>query len=592
VIIACSAVASNWTNQMRREEIHEEILSTDLLERRGEQMFPKLTTAQISRIASHGDFRATKAGELLLEVGAEPSGFFIVFSGSLEILAPVSSGNFGSSFALLNVLTAGDFSGEMNTLRGAASLVRLRVREPGSVLQVSLEELRHLVQYDAELSELFMRAFVLRRMGILESGHSEVILIGSSRCGETLRISEFLTRNVRPFMNYDIDYDAGSVELLNCFRIRPNELPVVVCRGRVLRSPDNGLLAECLGLNAVHRDELVHDLVVVGAGPAGLAAAVYAASEGINTCVIDNVAPGGQAGTSSRIENYLGFPTGISGAALAGRAYSQAQKFGAMLNVAWQATRLNCNQWPYVVEMQNGRVARGRAILIASGAQYRMLALANLPKFIGSGVCCAATHLEAKLCHGEDVVVVGGGNSAGQAAVFLAQYCGHVHIVVRAAHLAKTMSQYLTRRIERTPNISLQTRAQITALDGSDHLEQVTWSTRNGESESFTMRHLFLMLGATPNTQWLDGQIGLDAAGFVVTGPDLMSPNLANWSLRRPPYLLESNIPGVFAAGDVRSGSTKRIAAAVGEGSTVVQFVHRVLRGTEQTTRASAATAG
>jgi thioredoxin reductase (NADPH) len=263
-----------------------------------------------------------------------------------------------------------------------------------------------------------------------------------------------------------------------------------------------------------------------------------------------------------------------------------------MLNVAWQATRLNCNQWPYVVEMQNGRVARGRAILIASGAQYRMLALANLPKFIGSGVCCAATHLEAKLCHGEDVVVVGGGNSAGQAAVFLAQYCGHVHIVVRAAHLAKTMSQYLIRRIERTPNISLHTRAQITALDGSDHLEQVTWSTSNGESESFTMRHLFLMLGATPNTQWLDGQIGLDAAGFVVTGPDLMSPNLANWSLRRPPYLLESNIPGVFAAGDVRSGSTKRIAAAVGEGSTVVQFVHRVLRGTEQTTRASAATAG
>jgi thioredoxin reductase (NADPH) len=551
----------------------------DLLEKRREQMFPKLTPAQIARLGARCERRETTAGEILADVGERPPGLFIVIAGTIEALVPTSDVHTATcGYALLNVLTAGDFTGEMSTLRGTQALARLRVGEPGAVLQVGLDELRRVVQNDAELSELMMRAFILRRMGVLQAGSGEVTVLGSSQAGNTLRIREFLTRNARPYVDIDIDHDPDAQALLERFHVEPQDLPVVLCRGQVLRNPNSANLAECLGINGQPDDTGVHDVIIIGAGPAGLAAAVYAASEGLDVRIVDSFAPGGQAGTSSRIENYLGFPTGISGAALAGRAISQAQKFGAQLSVAWQAQRLLCDDWPYAVEMSDGKRLRGRVIVIASGARYRMLEVANACRFFGSGVYYAATHLEARLCDGEDVAIVGGGNSAGQAAVFLAGSCRQVHVLVRSAGLAESMSAYLIHRIEDSRNITLHTRTQVTALDGSNRLERVMWATAGGAPESQELRHVFLMTGASPNTHWLAGCVALDDHGFVKTGPDLTREELAGWRLARPPYLLETSIPGVFAAGDVRAGSVKRVASAVGEGSITVQFVHRALR--------------
>ncbi len=556
-------------------------MANHLLEQRREQMFPKLTAAQLARLERQGTRMQTRAGEILVELGAPPRGVFVVVAGRVEVLAPPSATQAASGYELLYLLSPGDFTGEMSTLRGTPALVRVRVREAGTVLLIDAEQLRRIVQNDAELSELFMRAFILRRMSVIESGHSEVLLLGSDHSADTLRLREFLTRNARPYVNIDIEHDADAQALLERFHVRGEDVPVVICRGaELLKNPSNAEVAECLGINAPAADDRVHDLLIIGAGPAGLAAAVYAASEGLDVRIVETFAPGGQAGTSSRIENYLGFPTGISGAALAGRAFSQAQKFGAQLSVAWHAVRLRCEGWPYSVDMADGRSMRSRAILIASGAQYRMPDIANLSRFLGRGIYYAATHLEAKLCADEDIVVVGGGNSAGQAAVFLASSCRHVHMLVRSDGLAESMSRYLIGRIEETPNISLYTRTLLTALDGSDRLERVSWTRRNGEPEVTPLRHVFLMTGAQPNTGWLQGCVVLDDHGFVKTGPDLGEDQLADahWSLPRPPHLLESSVPGVFAAGDVRAGSVKRIASAVGEGSICVQFVHRVLR--------------
>ena len=556
-------------------------MATTLLEQRRAQMFPKLTSAQLARLQRQGTALQTRAGEILLELGDSPRGVFVVAAGSLEVLAPASVTQDTSGDELLFLLGPGDFTGEMSTLRGTPALVRVRAREAGTVLLIDPEELRRIVQNDAELSELFMRAFILRRMSVIESGRSEVLLLGSNHSADTLRLREFLTRNARPYINIDIEHDADAQALLERFHVRSEDVPVVICGGgELLNNPSNAEVAKCLGINAPPADDRVHDLLIIGAGPAGLAAAVYAASEGLDVRMVETFAPGGQAGTSSRIENYLGFPTGISGAALAGRAFSQAQKFGAQLSVAWHAVRLRCEDWPYSVDVADGKSMRGRAILITSGAQYRMPDIANLSRFLGRGIYYAATHLEAKLCAGEDIVVVGGGNSAGQAAVFLASPCRHVHMLVRSDGLAESMSRYLIRRIEETSNISLHARTQLTGLDGSDRLERISWTRRDGQPEARDLRHVFLMTGAQPNTGWLQGCVVLDEHGFVKTGSDLSKEQLADarWGLPRPPYLLESSVPGVFAAGDVRAGSVKRIASAVGEGSICVQFVHRVLR--------------
>jgi len=529
----------------------------------------------MARLESFGRRLDTRAGQVLVDIGERPRQFFVVVSGSLEVDTAASG-----EYEFMTLLTPGDFTGELSTLRGSAGLARILVRDVGAVIAVDAERLRDIVQTDAELSEVFMRAFILRRMGILATGHGDIMLIGSSYSRETLRLREFLGRNNYPFLNVDIESDPDVHEVLERFAIRPEDTPVVIWRGKqVCRNPSNREVAEYLGLNPQVDGQEIHDLLIVGAGPAGLAAAVYAASEGLDVRVVETIAPGGQAGTSSRIENYLGFPTGISGQALAGRALAQAQKFGAQLSVAWRATRLRCEKWPYCVEFEDGSSVRTRTILIASGAQYRPLEIPDLSRFIGSGVHYAATHLEARLCEGQEILIVGGGNSAGQAAVFLAGSCRHVHLLVRSDGLAASMSRYLIRRIDESQQITLHALTELTALQGAEHLERVTWRRRGGSTETHTINHVFMMTGAVPHTRWLDGCVVLDESGFVKTGSALSPEEIARvaWPLPRTPDLLETSVPGVFAAGDVRAGSVKRVASAVGEGSICVSFVHRAL---------------
>jgi thioredoxin reductase (NADPH) len=550
-------------------------VTNPILETRRAQMFPKLTAQQITRLQSHGRQVQTQAGEVLQDVGDRPRELFVVVAGSLEVDTPTSS-----EYEPMTVLSAGDFTGELSALRGSSGLARLRVKEPGAVVAVEIEQLRSIVQTDAELSELFMRAFILRRMGLLATGHGDVMLIGSSLSADTLRLREFLGRNGYPFFNVDIESDPDVHAILERFAVRPEDTPVVIWRGKhICKNPGNREVAEYLGLNPPAEPHEVHDLLIVGAGPAGLAAAVYAASEGLDVRVVETIAPGGQAGTSSRIENYLGFPTGISGQALSGRALAQAQKFGVRLSVAWRAVRLRCDAWPYCVEFEDGSSVRTRTILIASGAQYRPLDIPELPRFVGSGVHYAATHMEAKLCEGQEIAIVGGGNSAGQAAVFLSNSCRHVHLLVRSDGVAESMSRYLIRRIDDTAQITLHASTELMALEGLEHLERITWRRRGGSTETHAIKHVFMMTGALPHTQWLAGCVVLDDRGFVKTGSALSPAEIAaaHWPLPRTPDLLETSIPGVFAAGDVRCGSVKRVASAVGEGSICVSFVHRAL---------------
>jgi thioredoxin reductase (NADPH) len=543
---------------------------------RSAQMFPQLSPAQIARLSVHGQKFAMKKGDVLMEPGDRGRPMFVVLSGSIEILQPTLNGE-----TLVVLHTAGRFSGDVGTLRGIGSVVRMRVREDGECLAVDEAHLRTIVQTDSELSELFMRAFILRRVALITTQSSDVILLGSSRSAATLRLQQFLTRNTYPFVNLDIDTDASVKALLERFHVKLEDIPVVLCRASVvLKNPSNEEVASCLGMNQQIDDDRVRDVIVVGAGPAGLAAGVYAASEGLDVLVLETGTPGGQAGSSSKIENYLGFPTGISGLALAARALVQAQKFGAEIRTAYSALRLDCDERPYKIEFADGHSVRARAIVIATGAEYRQLALENASRFLDMGVYYAATATEAKRCGSGEVVVVGGGNSAGQAAIYLSATCKHVHLLVRSAGLAATMSQYLIRRIQEKPNITLRVRTEIIALEGEDHLTRVIWKTAPGNvSETHDIGHVFLMTGAIPCTTWLNPCIALNDKGFVRTGPDLRAEDLAakGWTHARTPEFFETNIPGVFAVGDVRSGSVKRVAAAVGEGSACIQQVYRVL---------------
>ncbi len=543
---------------------------------RADQVFPTLTPAQVARVAAHGRVRRVDQGDVLVEAGQQTARFFVVTEGLIEVVRPIGAAE--DSVALFR---PGQFTGEVNVLSGRRGFGRVRAAEPGEVIEVDRENLLTLVQTDSELSEILMRAFLLRRVQLIARGLGDVVLVGSTHCAGTLRIKEFLTRNGHPHTYLDLDRDAGVQDLLDRFRVGVADIPVVICRCTVvLRNPTNQQIAECLGFNdAIDRTHL-RDLVVVGAGPAGLAAAVYAASEGLDVLVLESTAPGGQAGASSRIENYLGFPTGISGQELAARAYNQAQKFGAQLMVGNDAKRLTCDRQPYTIELDEGPRVPARAVIIASGAEYRRLSISNLAQFEGTGVYYAATFMEAQLCGGDEVVVVGGGNSAGQAAVFLAQTARRVHMLVRSSGLAETMSRYLIRRIEDHPAIVLHVRTEIVGLEGDHHLERVTWrDNQSGRVETLDIRHVFSMTGAMPSTAWLQGCLALDAGGFIKTGPDLSPEDLAaaRWPLGRAPHLLETSLPGVFAVGDVRSGSVKRAASAVGEGSIAIAAVHQVL---------------
>jgi thioredoxin reductase (NADPH) len=534
----------------------------------------------------------------LSESGEGHRDLHVVLEGSLEITRPSMQGDIAIATAV-----PGDFTGEMSTLRGLGGFTRVRVAEAGRILAVSESELRTVVQTDSEIMEIFMRAFILRRMGLIATEEGgDVILVGSTTSSGTLRLVQFLTRNTYPFALKDIDTDDDARACLARFNLQSGDLPVVVCRGQVvLKNPSNAEVAACLGMNPQFDASRVRDVIVIGAGPSGLAAAVYAASEGLDVLVIETVAPGGQAGSSSKIENYLGFPTGISGLALAGRALVQAQKFGAEVAIATSALRLSCDGVPFQIELSDHQTVRSRTVIVASGAEYRQLALHNLGDYLGLGVYYAATAVEKKLCGEDAVIVVGGGNSAGQASVFLAANNRRVHLIVRADGLAASMSRYLIRRIEDTPNITLHVNTEITALAGKGRLEKVTWRTgAGGEPETHAIRHVFLMTGAVPNTAWLQGCVALDDKGFVRTGPDLhvadtsggadsedaesrgdngVSGGPDGWPLARPPLHLETTIPGIFAVGDVRSGSAKRVAAAVGEGSVCVQLIHRLLSG-------------
>ena len=542
-----------------------------------DRLFPTLTEAQIARIAARGRRRAVERGEVLVDVGQKVVPFFVLVHGELDVLRPS-----GGTEARIVTHGPGQFTGEGNMLTGRRSLARLRARDAGEVIELDREQLLALVQTDAELSEILMRAFILRRGALIAGGLGDVVVAGSSHCAGTLRVKEFLTRNGHPYQFIDLDRDADAQGLLDQFHVTPADVPVLICRGdAVLRNPTNQQIAACLGFNDAIDAAPVRDLVIIGAGPAGLAAAVYGASEGLNVLVLESSMPGGQAGSSSRIENYLGFPTGISGLELTGRAYAQAQKFGAQVMVANGGTKVSCDRHPYTVQTDGGAPVAARALIIATGAEYRRPALANLASFEGAGVYYGATAMESQLCIGEEVIVVGGGNSAGQAAVFLAQTARRVHVLVRGGGLAASMSRYLIRRIEENPAIELRTRTEIVGLDGDRHLQRVRWQDHaTGRVETSDIAHVFMMTGAVPNSAWLDGCLALDGKGFVKTGPDLSPDDLstAAWPLPRPPFLLETSRPGVFAVGDVRGGNIKRVASAVGEGSIAIAFVHQVLQ--------------
>jgi len=541
-----------------------------------EQAFPVLRPELIDRIRSSGTVRRVKPGDIVFEPEDAAVPFFVLLSGEMEIVQPDRAGE-----RMVATHGPGEFTGEMTMISGQRSLVRGRVTEAGEFLELTGEALRRLVARDAELSELLLRAFILRRVELISHGFGNVVLLGSRHSAQTLELREFLSRNGHPYTYVDLDRDRGAQELLDSFAVQAAEAPVVICNGRnVLRRPSIAELANCLGLNSAIDGAHVRDVIIVGAGPAGLAAAVYGASEGLDVLVIETRAPGGQAGSSSKIENYLGFPTGVSGLELATRARTQALKFGAELMIARSGARLECGRRPYHVVLDTGEALATKAIVIATGAQYKKLAVPLLEKFEGKGVYYGATHIEAQLCGGEEVIVVGGGNSAGQAAAFLSQGARKVHILVRGRGLCDTMSRYLIQRLTENPKVELHVRTEITALAGEDTLERVTWRDRESGAESVReIRHVFVMTGASPRTEWLRGCVALDEKGFILTGRDMDGAAAGNpkWPLPRAPQMLETSLPGVFAVGDVRAGNVKRVASAVGEGAISISLVHRAI---------------
>jgi len=541
------------------------------------EAFPVLTPAQIARIRPYGTVRTVWTGEVLFESGDRGIPCFVILSGKLEIVLTKLSGE--HVFATHG---PGNFSGDVVMISGAGSMARGRVGEPGEFLEVTADALHLLIARDAELSDIFMRAFIQRRLALIAGGIGNVVILGSRHSANTLRLREFLTRNGHPHAYVDLDSDTTAQELLDRFNVKIEEIPVVICSGRaVLRNPSTQRLAECLGFAGKVDESRIRDVAIVGSGPAGLAAAVYAASEGLDAVVIEADFPGGQAGSSSKIENYLGFPTGVSGLELTRRAVAQAEKFGAQILVGQRVVQLNCDQRPYQFVLENGDILQARSMIIAAGAQYKTPKVANLKKFEGNGIYYAATFMESQLCGGDEVIVIGGGNSAGQAAVFLAETARRVYMLVRGKTLSETMSRYLTQRITTHPLIELHLETELVSLEGESHLERVTWLERSsGERTTREIRHVFVMAGASPRSDWLRGCVALDQQGFVLTGRDLdpiLRDSPRKWPLDRPPQMLETSLPAVFAVGDIRSGNVKRVASAVGEGAISIHLVHRAL---------------
>jgi thioredoxin reductase (NADPH) len=564
------------------------------LEARAHQAFPELTAEQIERMTPLGVRQTWADGEMLFEAGKTGPGLFVVLEGEVAITRRDGLGN----DVPVVVQGAGQFLAEVGQLSSKPALVDGRAVGRVEALLLRPEALRTLLVAEAEVGELIMRALILRRVNLIETGAGGPTLIGHADAPELVRISGFLTRNGQPFAV--VDPAASEVEAAIAARYpqKAGAAVLAVCpNGALYRNPTEIEIARAIGLSEFDASR-TYDVAIVGAGPAGLAAAVYAASEGLSAIVLDARAFGGQAGASARIENYLGFPTGITGQALAGRAFVQAEKFGAEVVVPAPVAQLDCGSPTHMLRLADGRRVEAHAVVVASGAAYRRPDIPNLARFEGRGVSYWASPIEAKLVAGREVALVGGGNSAGQAAVFLASAASRVHMMIRGEGLSATMSQYLVDRIAANPRIVLHTRTEVVALQGDrGGLTGVTWRNRDtGEEERCAARNLFLFVGADPNTSWLHGcWVDLDRYGFVQTGHDLDEVSLAGagWAEERRPYPLETSIPGVFAIGDVRSGSIKRVAAAVGEGAAVVAQLHTYLTSIRTPLPASAApTAG
>jgi thioredoxin reductase (NADPH) len=541
-----------------------------IIDTRRHQMFPVLETTDIERVRRFGKVRAYRAGEALVQVGHVGPGLTIILSGRVDVTQHDESGR------RRHIVThgPGSFMGELAQLAGRPALVDAHAQEEVEALIIAPGELRALLIAEAELGEHVMRALILRRVGLLETGAGGPVIVGRPQNADVLRLEGFLGRNGHPYQRLDAETDAEAKALIERFHVDTGQLPIVLCPGgQLLRNPTESELARCIGLLGPIDPNRLYDVVIVGAGPAGLAGAVYAGSEGLSVLVLDCRAFGGQAGASARIENYLGFPTGIRGMALMARAYNQAQKFGVEMAIPDEVMGLDpsggAENAPFVLKLSNSERAMARSIVIATGARYRRLAVDGLEAFEGASVHYWASPLEAKLCSGQEVALVGAGNSAGQAAVYLASHAAKVWLLVRGPDLAASMSRYLLDRIAGLSNVEVLTQTNVTGLEGRGGvLEAIRWRQKSGADVRKPIAHLFLFIGADPNTAWLSGSgVALDAKGFVLTGGDCHES-------RNP---LETSRPGVFAIGDVRSGSVKRVAAAVGEGAQVVAVLHAAL---------------
>jgi thioredoxin reductase (NADPH) len=531
--------------------------------------FPRLDESQLARLRRLGELRKVKPGDVLFAEGDADSDFFVIESGMVAIVQ-----GYGAENRVIAIHGAKRFLGELSMITGQRIYLSGVVRDEGEVIQVPLAKLRELVAEDKTLSDLILGAFMARR-AILIDAHTGIRLIGSRFSADSRRLREFLARNRMPHQWIDLEEDEHADALLRGLAVKPEDTPVVIgSGGEILRNPSNSELAKSIGLGARGQVPALCDLLVVGAGPAGLAAALYAASEGLDTQGIEAVATGGQAGTSARIENYLGFPAGVSGSELTQRAGVQALKFGVRLTTPAAATKLTSAPGRHEIELSSGEVATGRAVVIATGAQYRRLDVPRLEEFEMGGVYYAATQAEAQLCAGDPVVIVGGGNSAGQAAMFLSRQSSECRLLIRGNDLGKSMSRYLVDQIERNDSVKVCLNSEVVELGGERELESVTVAnTRTNERTTVPAIALFVFIGASPHTEWLQGQLATDDAGFLLTGRDVQDEDLAEYNGDQPLFL-ETSRPGIFAVGDVHSGSIKRVASAVGEGSMAVRLVH------------------
>ncbi len=540
---------------------------------RERQTFPILEADYVERLKDYGDVENCKKNSVLFERGDRTVDFFVIIKGNIEIYEHQPSGT-----KVFTIHKENQFTGELDLLNDRKILVGGRMGEDGTVIRIKRSDFKRLLVAEPDIAEIIIRAFILRRVGLISHEQGSVTLITDKENSDSMRIERFIRRNGYPVQILDC-HDEAYDETLTEHQLEKTDLPAVIVHlgNAVLKNPSNYKLAEALGLTERPDTDILYDVMIVGGGPSGLSAAVYAASEGLNTVLLEKEAPGGQAATSSKIENYLGFPTGVSGQALAGRAQVQAMKFGAKIILPHTVKSIQKEtDGSFSLKLCDERKLKTRSVVIATGATYRKLNIKDGEKFDNAGVYYAATSMEADLCRNEEVIIVGGGNSAGQAAVFLSRHASHVHILVRGDNLASSMSDYLINRIDSSPKITLHTHSEITKLEGKRHLQEVTISNKKeNKDEVKNISHVFLMIGAMPNTDWVEDFIQLDSRGFICTGAEASKSEM--WQLKRFPMMFETSAPGIFATGDVRSGSIKRVASGVGEGSITVSQIHQYL---------------